>query len=114
MSALPTAPMGCKPVAAPPIRSATRPKGSNAEVALRLAAAGLHVFPCCDLKRPLGGIRWRDESTTDSEKVAPWWRRWPDALIGLDCGKSGLLVIDADRHPGGSDDDVDGLSSTAS
>jgi hypothetical protein len=63
----------------------------------------LHVFPCCDLKRPLGGIRWRDESTTDSEKVAPWWRRWPDALIGLDCGKSGLVVIDADRHPGGSD-----------
>jgi hypothetical protein len=31
------------------------------------------------------------------------WRRWPDALVGLDLGKCGLVVFDADRHSGGAD-----------
>jgi hypothetical protein len=90
--------MGGKPVAAP------QPKVSNKAAALRLAGAGLPIFPCDPAnKRPLGGIKWRDESSCDLEIVAACWERWPDAIIGLDVGKAGLLVVDADRHPGAPD-----------
>jgi hypothetical protein len=78
-----------------------QPKGDNAASALRLASAGLHVFPCDPAnKRPLGGILWTKQSTCDAETVARWWRRWPEALVGLDVGKARLVVIDADRHGG--------------
>ena len=63
--------------------------------ALELASAGWHVFPVQERgKQPL--VRWRDESTTDPMKVGEWWQRWPDANIGIDCGKSGLVVVDYD------------------
>jgi hypothetical protein len=87
-------PMGGKPISIPQ---------TNAEAALRLAAAGLHVFPCGPDKKPLGGIRWRDESSCDLEIVSAWWERWPDAVVGIDVGKARLVVIDADRHPGSPD-----------
>jgi len=103
MNAFPNLSLGGKPVAAP------QPKAANAAAALRLASAGLHVFPCDGSdnketkKRPLGGIRWRDESSCDLEIVSAWWERWPDAIIGLDVGKAGLIVVDADRHPNAPD-----------
>ena len=81
----------------------SHPTSGNVASALRLANAGLRIFPCSDDKRPLGGIRWRDESTSDAAKIAAWWRRWPDALVGIDAGKSGLVVIDADRHAWAAD-----------
>lgn len=65
------------------------------EAALELASAGWHVFPVQPKgKQPL--VRWRDESTCDPEKVSHWWSSWPDANIGIDCGKSGLTVVDYD------------------
>jgi hypothetical protein len=48
-------------------------------------------------------VFWRSASTSDRVKVTGWWRKWPDAAVGLDLSKSGLLVIDADRH--GADHD---------
>lgn len=42
--------------------------------------------------------KWRDESTTDPETIRRWWRRLPTANIGIDCGKNGLLVLDADTY----------------
>lgn len=63
--------------------------------ALELAAAGWHVFPVQPKgKQPL--VKWRDVSTTDAQTVGEWWDRWPDANIGIDCGKSGLVVVDFD------------------
>lgn len=80
----------------------------NARVAADLAAAGFSVFPChaggSDVKKPMPGVFWRSQSTTDRVKVTGWWRKWPDAAIGLDLAKSGLIVIDADRH--GEEDGV--------
>ena len=65
------------------------------QAALELASAGWHVFPVQERgKHPL--VRWRDESTLDPEKVSGWWDRWPQANIGIDCGKSGLVVVDYD------------------
>ncbi|HEU5019675.1 MAG TPA: bifunctional DNA primase/polymerase [Pseudolabrys sp.] len=81
---------------------------NNARVAADLAAAGFSVFPChsggADVKKPMPGVFWRSASTNDRVKVEKWWRRWPDAAVGLDLAKSGLVVIDADRH--GDDDGV--------
>ncbi len=65
------------------------------QAALELVSAGWHVFPVQERgKQPL--VRWRDESTSDLEKVSGWWDRWPNANIGIDCGKSGLVVVDYD------------------
>lgn len=67
----------------------------NLAVALRLAAAGLSVFPTDDRKRPLG--KWTQESTDNPKIIC----RWPKfSLVAIDLRKCGLLVIDADRHGG--------------
>jgi Bifunctional DNA primase/polymerase, N-terminal len=82
---------------------------TNLELALRCAEAGLYVLPCDPATRkPL--IRWRygrEPSTTDPNLIRKWWKKWPRALIGIDLGKSGLFVIDADRH--GGPDGVDAV-----
>ena len=76
--------------------------GANLDTALALAGAGLSVFPCHaggdKAKQPMPFIKWRDASTTSQSQIRQWWQKWPDAAIGLDLGKCGLLVIDADRH----------------
>ncbi len=81
---------------APPAED-TAPK-SNLDVALELAEAGVFVFPANADKKPV--VKWRDESTTDIAKIKAWWRQFPNALPAIDVGKSGLVVIDADRHGG--------------
>lgn len=77
------------------------------DVATSLAEAGIFVFPCHpggeEVKRPMPGVFWRNQSTTDAARIDAWWRRWPDAVVGIDLAKSGLLVIDADRKPGRPD-----------
>ncbi len=82
---------------------------SNAETALGLARAGFAVFPCHPggekAKSPMPFIRWREVSSSSERQVQEWWKKWPNAAIGLDLAKSGLIVIDADRH----DPEADGV-----
>lgn len=87
----------CSAGGEPPPAEGTAPK-SNLDVALELAEVGVSVFPATSDKKPL--VKWRDESTTDSAKIKAWWRQFPNALPAIDVGKSGLVVIDADRHGG--------------
>lgn len=74
----------------------------NITTALGLARAGFAVFPChsggAKVKQPMPFIKWREASTTSESQILQWWRKWPDAAVGLDLAKSGLVVIDADRH----------------
>lgn len=43
--------------------------------------------------------KWQNEATTDSEVIQGWWRKWPDANVGVVTGqRSGLLVVDADSR----------------
>ena len=56
------------------------------------AERGWAVFPVAH-KRPL--IAWRDGSTTDTDALDHM--PWDEATgVGVDCGKSGLVVIDVD------------------
>ena len=73
------------------------------EAAARFASAGMPVFPCAPGgKRPLVEHGFHDAST-DARHVAAWWRRWPEANIGVPSGQaSGVEVVDVDRKPGGS------------
>ena len=60
--------------------------------ALDYAGNGWHVFPVHN-KQPL--VRWREESTSDPAAIAAFdWSRATG--IGLDCGKSSIVVIDVD------------------
>jgi hypothetical protein len=62
------------------------------------AAQGVAVFPVEERgKVPL--VRWRDAATTDAERVAAWWRRWPLANIGMPTGLR-WDVIDIDGPAG--------------
>ena len=60
---------------------------------LDLAARGFFLFPC-DGKTPL--VKWRRDSTTDPATVHNWMLRFPNCNWGVDCGKSGLAVLDVD------------------
>lgn len=83
---------------------------SNLETALALAARGVAVFPCRGeaedgpgSKQPIRGLQWRSASTTDERQIRKWWASNPGAAPGIDLAKSGLFVVDADRHPGKPD-----------
>ena len=59
-----------------------------------------HVFPLRPRdKTPLeaGGFY---TASTDPAVIRDWWRRWPEANVGIACGASGLVVIDIDAKDG--------------
>lgn len=73
------------------------------EAALRLADAGVPVFPCAPGgKSPLTHAGFH-EATTDARRIRSWWRWMPEANIGVPTGAaSGLDVVDVDRKAAGS------------
>ncbi|MDR2566705.1 MAG: bifunctional DNA primase/polymerase [Bifidobacteriaceae bacterium] len=68
-----------------------------------LADLGVPVFPCQPFgKRPLTRHGFLD-ATCDPERVRAWWRRFPEANIGVPTGPaSGLDVVDVDARGGES------------
>lgn len=65
------------------------------------ANAGHPVFPCVPGgKEPLTRHGFRD-ATADVRRVAGWWRRWPEANIGLPTGAV-VDVLDVDERRTGS------------
>jgi len=59
-----------------------------------LARKGYYLFPCKG-KTPL--VKWSKRSTTDIPTIQRWKAQHPGCSWGIDCGKSGLFVIDDDR-----------------
>ncbi len=77
---------------------------STQEWAWRYHKAGWSVFPC-QQKHPLYGAfgqwggknGWVWERKPTDEEITDWWLEYPDAQIGLACGRlSGITVIDID------------------
>jgi len=70
---------------------------------LRLAAEwyakhGYYVFPCWPgTKKPATENGLKD-ATTDLAQVRRWWTDNPRYNIGINCGLSGLLVVDLDSY----------------
>ena len=85
-------------------------RGANLASALRLASAGVPVFPVRVSKGSRGEWRkqpdikdWQRAASTDAAIVERWWREFPDAVPGIALGRCGLVVIDPDRHQGAAD-----------
>lgn len=73
--------------------------GDVLAAALAYVTADLPVLPL-DGKVPRnhGGLT---NASTDPAVVAEWWRRWPDANVGIRTGaESGLIVLDVDVPAG--------------
>lgn len=65
------------------------------------------VFPCHVGKKRPAVPRGFKESTRDHQVIEAWWSRRPWMNIGVDCGSSGIVVIDCDTAKG--DDGLHGL-----
>lgn len=80
----------------------TTPPGSIVDAALAYAAAGWAVLPvAAQGKHPLARHGVHDASV-DAAQIRRWWRRWPDAGVGIATGaRSGLAIIDVDVKAGG-------------
>ncbi|CAM3934324.1 AAA family ATPase [Paracoccus yeei] len=76
----------------------------NRAVALDLAARGLAVFPIRDWGdgdgwKPIGAFP--EKASSDRGQVSAWWRKWPDARVGLLTGaRNGITVLDVDAKNG--------------
>jgi putative DNA primase/helicase len=86
------------------------------ECALQFAERKWCVFPLhslrdgqCTCKRDCGKNAGKHPrvtggfkvATTDARQIQAWWRKWPDANIGIATGAvSGLIVIDIDGADG--------------
>ncbi|WP_424362986.1 AAA family ATPase [Methylocystis parvus] len=99
----------------------------NRELAIRLAASGIAIFPSSgkvplipgwpqldssmrDNERADAIARYQDEhdrtpshvgATIDADTIKRLWREFPDAVPSISCGPSGLLVLDADSKRDG-------------
>lgn len=80
--------------------------------ALEYAKKGWYVFPCREKigspynkngeivtpreKTPYigGGL---DSASKDEAQIRAWWTKFPNAMIGVNCGKSGIFVVDIDK-----------------
>lgn len=59
------------------------------------AAKGIEVFPCMG-KQPLTPHGFKDASS-DPEKIAEWWSKYPTANIAMPTGEvSGMVVVEKD------------------
>lgn len=70
---------------------------SMMEIALEYASIGLAVFPVRRNKAPYTPHGCKD-AKTDTRAIKNWWKRFPDANIGIATGSKsgGIIVIDID------------------
>lgn len=70
------------------------------DAALRYARAGYSVFPCGPGRKTPAVEHGLLEATTSDAQIRRWWERMPAANVALDCGRSGLAVVDLDPPTG--------------
>lgn len=82
----------------------TKSPSTYAQAYKYLVADGFSVIPVGKDKRPLlaSWKKYQTEPASEAELEA-WWKRWPDANIGIVTGEiSGITVVDVDIHKGAS------------
>jgi putative DNA primase/helicase len=73
-----------------------------ARAALAYASLGWPVFPVRPLEKTPQIKAWREKATADPKQIRSWWRKFPEANIGIVTGqRSGLVVVDIDPKNGG-------------
>jgi hypothetical protein len=71
---------------------------------------GWPVFPVSWDGQKIPKIKdWPNAATTDSAQIRAWWQKWPQAFVGLACGKAGFVVVDIDCKK----DDANGFHTLA-
>lgn len=67
--------------------------------ALFYAKYGFSVFPCWPTNKHPHTLNGHNDATTDETTIRRWWKRWPDAMIGIATGNMsrGLTVFDFDE-----------------
>lgn len=72
--------------------------------ALAYAARGWHVLPLRSRSKLPLLKNWPQQATADRKVITRWWKRWPEAGVGIATGsKSGLVVVDVDVKNGGDE-----------
>jgi Bifunctional DNA primase/polymerase, N-terminal/AAA domain len=91
-------------------KNTDKQENPNLDVALRHAAVGLPVLPVKVFQDTKGRWKkkpeirgWQERASTEPDVIRQWWSEFPHAIPGIELGRSGLLVIDADRHEAESD-----------
>ena len=71
------------------------------KAAIAYAARGWHVLPLRAASKLPATTHGLHDATTDAEVITGWWKRWPNANIGVRTGAvSGLVVLDVDPPHG--------------
>ena len=69
--------------------------------ALALSKRGWKVFPVSVRgKTPFKDTHGYKDSSSDEAEIRELWKRWPQANVAIDCGGSGLFVLDIDGAEG--------------
>src|SRR5271165_3579322 len=81
------------------------PTLAQVEIALILGEVyGFAVFPVQpsgpNVKQPYSGFKWKEHSSADPIRIKAMWTSYPDGVPAIDCGKSDLIVVDADCKDG--------------
>jgi putative DNA primase/helicase len=69
--------------------------------ALQYAALGWHILPLKSKSKQPATEHGAADATDGGEQIRRWWKRWPTANIGVNCGASGLLALDLDAYKDG-------------
>lgn len=71
------------------------------DLARLYASKGIRVLPVAPApaKRPLIGA-WQDKATDDRQTIEAWWRRHPEARVGMATGEPGFDALDFDVSDG--------------
>jgi len=67
------------------------------EIALGCVSRGWHVHPLKVADKVPITKHGKNDATISEAQITEWWTRWPNANVGINCGLSGLCVLDADH-----------------
>lgn len=76
---------------------------ANVEKALALSEQGMYCLPVnhtADNEKKPYTPNGHLDATLDPNVLMDWWAKWPNAQVGVACGKSGIAVADVDTKNG--------------